>query len=87
MQAHLQRAAEVKGVIEWVMGNIDGCYAADSVVVVGGQISEIPVVSAGSDSLVVSNIPYSFPWNATKSLLLQGRINEASCPNTSTNFL
>ncbi|KAL5991994.1 hypothetical protein ACLOJK_012906 [Asimina triloba] len=30
-RAHLVRAAEVKKVIEWIMGNLDGCYAADSV--------------------------------------------------------
>ncbi|KAL4587093.1 hypothetical protein LXL04_011743 [Taraxacum kok-saghyz] len=31
MQAHLVRAAEVKKTIEWIMSNLDGHYAADSV--------------------------------------------------------
>ncbi|MFS7889546.1 putative vacuolar protein sorting-associated protein [Helianthus anomalus] len=31
VQAHLLRAAEVKKVIEWMMSNLDGHYAADSV--------------------------------------------------------
>ena len=31
MQAHVVRAAEVKKAIEWIMKNLDGHYAAESV--------------------------------------------------------
>lgn len=69
------------------MENIDGCYAADSVAVVGGHASAMPAVSEESGNQVISHVPYSFPKSAPKSFLSHGRINEASSPSTSKNFL
>ncbi|XP_020247722.1 vacuolar protein sorting-associated protein 54, chloroplastic [Asparagus officinalis] len=86
VQAHLLRAAEVKRVIEWIMGNVDGCYAADTVAV-GGQGSTTAAVAEESESQVISHGPYSLPRSASKVSLFQGRINESSSPSTSKNFL
>lgn len=43
MQAHLVRASEVKKAIEWIMGNRDGHYAANTVaaaIAVGAAAAE-----------------------------------------------
>ncbi|KAM0054859.1 putative vacuolar protein sorting-associated protein [Helianthus debilis subsp. tardiflorus] len=50
VQAHLLRAAEVKKVIEWMMSNLDGHYAADSVAAAianGALTAEISSAAAG----------------------------------------
>lgn len=69
------------------MANVDGCYAADSVAIVGEQGSTVPAVAEDSDNQVISHIPHSLPRNTPKLSLFQGRINESSSPSTSKNFL
>lgn len=62
MQAHLLRAAEVKKAIEWIMSNLDGHYAADSVAAAiahGAITAEIASVTDGS-------FPLSAQRNAVK---------------------
>ncbi|KAJ6836766.1 putative vacuolar protein sorting-associated protein 54, chloroplastic [Iris pallida] len=86
VQAHLTRAAEVKKVIEWTMGNLDGCYAADSVTVAVSRGSAAAAAAEENDNQIILNAPYSFPGNASKNLLFQGQTNESSSPNTSKNF-
>jgi len=68
------------------MGNVDGCYAADSVALVGGQGSVISSAAEVCDNQVISHSLYTFPRGSPK-ISFQGRINESSSPNTSKNFL
>ncbi|XP_058079336.1 vacuolar protein sorting-associated protein 54, chloroplastic isoform X2 [Magnolia sinica] len=90
VQAHLVRAAEVKKVIEWIMGNLDGCYAADSVaaaVALGAAAAAAAETAQENDGQLGTPLPYSLQKNANKVLLLQGKPNEASTPsNMSKNF-
>lgn len=87
VRAHLVRAAEVKKAIEWIMCNLDGHYAADSVaaaIALGAAAAE---TSQESDSRVSSFSPYSPQRNAAKVPTIQGKTNDISSPsNMSRNF-
>ncbi|XP_038982689.1 vacuolar protein sorting-associated protein 54, chloroplastic [Phoenix dactylifera] len=89
IEAHLMQAAEVKRVIEWIMGNLDGCYATDSVAVAvahGAAAAAAAEAAQESDTTVVPHISLSLPRNAPKLPLFQGKTNDGSSPNTSKNF-
>ncbi|XP_048424312.1 vacuolar protein sorting-associated protein 54, chloroplastic isoform X2 [Pyrus x bretschneideri] len=87
VRAHLVRAAEVKKAIEWIMCNLDGHYAADSVaaaIAVGAAAAETAQESDGQGGLLM---PYSPHRVATKALSIQGKANDAASPsNISKNF-
>uniref|UniRef100_A0A5B7C787 Vacuolar protein sorting-associated protein 54 C-terminal domain-containing protein n=1 Tax=Davidia involucrata TaxID=16924 RepID=A0A5B7C787_DAVIN len=87
VRAHLVRAAEVKKAIEWIMCNLDGHYAADSVaaaIALGAAAAE---TAQESDGQVVSFLPYSPQRNAAKVSPVHGKANEATSPsNMSRNF-
>lgn len=87
VQAHLVRAAEVKKAIEWIMCNLDGHYAADSVaaaIAIGAVAAE---TAQESDGQIDSFLSYSPQRNATKVPLLQGKGVDATSPsNMSKNF-
>ncbi|XP_015875621.2 vacuolar protein sorting-associated protein 54, chloroplastic [Ziziphus jujuba] len=84
VRAHLMRAAEVKKAIEWIMTNLDGHYAADSVaaaIAIGAAASE---TAQDNDGLVT---PYSSQRSIRKVPSFHGRGNDAATPsNMSTNF-
>lgn len=86
MQAHLVRAAEVKKAIEWIMCNLDGHYAADSVaaaIAIGAVAAE---TAQESDGQVSSFVSYS-PQRNAKVPLPQSKGNETTSPsNMSKNF-
>ncbi|KAK1266372.1 hypothetical protein QJS04_geneDACA000203 [Acorus gramineus] len=89
VQAHLLRAAEVKRVIEWIMGNLDGCYAADAVaaaVTQGSAAASTAETIQENDGQLTSHLLYSLPKNASKVSSLHGKTNEVSSPNLSKNF-
>ncbi|XP_010538595.1 PREDICTED: vacuolar protein sorting-associated protein 54, chloroplastic [Tarenaya hassleriana] len=87
VQVHLIRAAEVKKAIEWILCNIDGHYAADSVaaaIAVGAAAAE---TAQENDVQTGPVVPYS-PNRATSKIPpLQGKSNDASSlMNMSINF-
>ncbi|KAK8664970.1 hypothetical protein V6N13_084737 [Hibiscus sabdariffa] len=87
VQAHLVRAAEVKKAIEWVMCNLDGHYAADSVtaaIALGAMAAESSHESNGQ----VSSLPANASLRSTsKSVSSQGKGSDAPSPsNLSKNF-
>lgn len=89
VQAHLTRAGEVKRVIEWIMGNLDGCYAADGLPTIashGGAAFVAADIAREDDNLITSPMQNSFPRNTPKITLIQGKVNDGSSPNTSKNF-
>ncbi|KAI3824685.1 hypothetical protein L1987_06154 [Smallanthus sonchifolius] len=79
VQAHLLRAAEVKKAIEWMMSNLDGHYAADSVAAAiahGALTAEIAPVDDGRSG--------SFPLSNKKNLIKVSPATSSS--NLSKNF-
>ncbi|EXC21740.1 Vacuolar protein sorting-associated protein 54 [Morus notabilis] len=87
VRVHLVRAAEVKKAIEWIMCNLDGHYAADSVaaaIAVGAVAAETAQDSDVQGSFV---LPSSSQRSISKVPLVQGKLNEAASPsNMSKNF-
>ncbi|CAI9293123.1 unnamed protein product [Lactuca saligna] len=82
VQAHLLRAAEVKKAIEWIMSNVDGHYAADSVAaaIAHGALNSENAPLGDSQS-------GSFPRNSIKVSPMQPKSNDATSPsNLSKNF-
>lgn len=81
------RAAEVKKAIEWIMCNLDGHYAADSVaaaIAVGAVAAETAQDSDVQGGFV---LPSSSQRSISKVPLVQGKLNEAASPsNMSKNF-
>lgn len=86
VQAHLLRAAEVKKAIEWIMSNLDGHYAADSVAAAiahGALTAEMESISDGQSG----SFPLSTPRNAIKVSQIQPKWNDATTSsNLSKNF-
>lgn len=87
MQAHLVRAAEVKRAIEWVMCNLDGHYAADSVaaaIALGAMVAESSQESNGQGGA----LPPSASLRSTSKVFSSpGKGSDAICPsNLSKNF-
>ncbi|ONI05118.1 hypothetical protein PRUPE_6G356900 [Prunus persica] len=87
VRAHLVRAAEVKKAIEWIMCNLDGHYAADSVaaaIAIGAAAAETAQESDSQGGLLPS---YSPQRVSAKALPFQGKANDAASPsNMSKNF-
>nr|GEV28556.1 vacuolar protein sorting-associated protein 54, chloroplastic isoform X1 [Tanacetum cinerariifolium] len=83
VQAHLIRAAEVKKAIEWIMSNLDGHYAADSV---AAAIAHGAEIAPGFDGQFES-FPLSTQKNVTKASSTQLKRNDStSSSNLSKNF-
>ncbi|KAI3681289.1 hypothetical protein L6452_36079 [Arctium lappa] len=86
VQAHLLRAAEVKKAIEWIMSNLDGHYAADSVAAAiahGALTAEMDPVGDGQSG----SFPLSTQRNIIKVSPIQAKWNDAtSSSNLSKNF-
>ncbi|KAG7542226.1 Vacuolar protein sorting-associated protein 54 C-terminal [Arabidopsis thaliana x Arabidopsis arenosa] len=87
VQAHLVRASEVKKAIEWILCNIDGHYAADSVaaaIAVGAVAAETAQETGFQGGSLVSS---PLGKTTSKALPLQGKSSDASSlMNMSRNF-
>ncbi|CAI0393656.1 unnamed protein product [Linum tenue] len=87
VQVHLMRAAEVKRAIEWIMNNLDGHYAADSVaaaIAVGSAAAE---ATQGNDGQAGSLFPFFTQKSSTKVQSSQGRNNDSGTASSmSRNF-
>ncbi|XP_048496751.1 vacuolar protein sorting-associated protein 54, chloroplastic isoform X2 [Beta vulgaris subsp. vulgaris] len=86
--AHLVRAAEVKKSIEWIMSNLDGHYAAESVAAAIAHGAAASEAAQDSDNHQINSAAaYSSQRNATKVSSFQGKANElTSTSNVSKNF-
>jgi len=81
------RAAEVKKSIEWIMSNLDGHYAADSVAAAIAHGAVAAEVAQDSDTQNGSMAAYSSQRIAAKFPSLQGKATEAtSTSNLTKNF-
>lgn len=85
VKAHLVRAAEVKKAIEWIMCNLDGHYAADTVaaaIALGSASATETVEESDGQTQLSPFLPYSPQRNASK-----GKGNDTASPsNMSRNF-
>ncbi|KAL8511914.1 hypothetical protein ACS0TY_018379 [Phlomoides rotata] len=85
VQTHLLRASEVKRAIEWIMGNLDGHYAAASVAAAIAHGAAAPDTAQETDG-------HSSPFSPQSSQIaarmtpIQGRGYDAANPNHSRNF-
>ncbi|CAN1809888.1 Vacuolar protein sorting-associated protein 54, chloroplastic [Linum perenne] len=88
VQVHLMRAAEVKRAIEWIMSNIDGHYAADSVAAAIAAGSAAAEAAQGSDAHVGSLGPLLTQRSSSfKAQSSQGKTNDAGTASSmSKNF-
>ncbi|KAG0482955.1 hypothetical protein HPP92_011039 [Vanilla planifolia] len=86
VKAHLTRAAEVKKVIEWMMGNLESCYATDSGTVLHTHGSITSNVGPEYENHSLMLFQHSLPWNAQRISMFQGKPNDTSSPVTSKNF-
>ncbi|CAL9156248.1 unnamed protein product [Musa hybrid cultivar] len=89
VQAHLMRAAEVKRVIEWIMGNLDGCYVADSVAAAVAHGAAVAAAAEGvqeNNGHIISHVSHYLSRNPPKISTIQGKVNDVSSPSTSKNF-
>lgn len=78
MQAHLERAAEVKKAIEWIMCKLNGHYAADSIaaaISVGAVTAE---ASQDTDAQISSFLSNFLPRNTALSSSNQRRGNNGN---------
>ncbi|CAH8276049.1 unnamed protein product [Arabidopsis lyrata] len=87
VQAHLVRASEVKKAIEWILCNIDGHYAADSVaaaIAVGAVAAETAQETGFQGGSLMSS---PLGKATSKAPPLQGKLSDASSlMNMSRNF-
>lgn len=87
MQVHLVRAAEVKKSIEWIMCNLDGHYAADSVAAAIASGAAAAGTAQDTDNQGGLLLPHLPQRVAAKVISLQGKANDAANPsNMSRNF-
>lgn len=86
VRAHLVRAAEVKKAIEWIMCNLDGHYAAESVSAAIALGAVVAQTAQDADGQTASFLSYS-QRNNPKVPLLQAKANDmTTTSNISRNF-
>ncbi|XP_073281495.1 vacuolar protein sorting-associated protein 54, chloroplastic-like [Primulina huaijiensis] len=85
VQTRLMRASEVKRAIEWIMGNLDGHYAAASVAAAIAHGAAVPEAAPDSDGHVSSFVPH-YSQNSARVSSIQGRGYDATSPNLSRDF-
>nr|XP_016440247.1 PREDICTED: vacuolar protein sorting-associated protein 54, chloroplastic-like [Nicotiana tabacum] len=87
VQAHLAQASQVKKAIEWILCNLDGHYAADSVaaaIALGAAASE---TAHETDDQVNSLLQLSAKRNSAKASSVHGKGNDGTMTSTlSRNF-
>ncbi|KAJ7969242.1 Vacuolar protein sorting-associated protein 54 chloroplastic [Quillaja saponaria] len=87
VQAHLVRAAEVKKAIEWILCNLDGHYAADSVASAIAHGAAAAEAAQESGTPGGSFLPYSPQRSVSRVSSFQGKTNDStSTSNMSKNF-
>ncbi|XP_062185218.1 vacuolar protein sorting-associated protein 54, chloroplastic-like [Phragmites australis] len=85
VQVHLVQAAEVKRIVEWIMGNLDGTLIVDvsnPVVQHGGSISD---VSQDNENGVSSRVSNTLSRSTSKIPFIQGKANDLSIINSIKN--
>ncbi|XP_037480339.1 vacuolar protein sorting-associated protein 54, chloroplastic-like, partial [Triticum dicoccoides] len=85
VQVHLQQAAEVKKIVQWIMRNLDGNISPDDtnpVVQHGGSVD----LSQEKDYDVTSRVSNTVTRTPTKLPLFQGKTNDMSSINSIKNI-
>ncbi|XP_040379050.1 vacuolar protein sorting-associated protein 54, chloroplastic [Oryza brachyantha] len=83
VQVHLVQAAEVKRIVEWFMGNLEGSLSSDgSNPVLQHSVSDF---SQESDYVVTSRVSSTLTRSNSKFPFFQGKTNDMSNPNSIKN--
>ncbi|KAJ1270328.1 hypothetical protein BS78_06G045400 [Paspalum vaginatum] len=82
VQVHLQQAAEVKRIVEWIMGNLDGTLSVDASNPTLQHRSSVVSDTQENDSSQVSN---TLARSTSKILFVQGKANDLSIINSIKN--
>ncbi|KZV29371.1 vacuolar protein sorting-associated protein 54, chloroplastic [Dorcoceras hygrometricum] len=85
VQTRLLRASEVKRAIEWIMGNLDGHYAAASVAAAIAHGAAVPEAAPDSDGHVSSFLSH-YSQNAARVSSIHGKGYDTTSPSLSRNF-
>ncbi|CAL5018233.1 unnamed protein product [Urochloa decumbens] len=86
VQVHLQQAAEVKRIVEWIMGNLDGTLSVDATIPTvqhGGSV--VSDISQESDYSVSSRGSNPLTRSTSKIPFIQAKANELSIINSIKN--
>ncbi|KAK3145254.1 hypothetical protein QOZ80_4AG0326290 [Eleusine coracana subsp. coracana] len=84
VQVHLLQASEVKGIVEWIMGNLDGTLSVDAsnpMLQHGGSVD----ISQENDYCVSSRVSNSLTRSTSKIPFIQGKANDLSMTNSIKN--
>ncbi|KAK4421009.1 Vacuolar protein sorting-associated protein 54, chloroplastic [Sesamum alatum] len=85
LETRLLRASEVKKAIEWIMGNLNGHYAAASVAAAIAHGAAAPETAHEEDARA-SSFSSQSSQNASRIASTQGRGYDTASPNLSRNF-
>lgn len=85
MQTHLSRASEVKRAIEWIMGNLNGHYAAASVAAAIAHGAAAPDINQEMDGQA-NSLSQQSSQNAMRTTSIHGRGYDSGNPNLSRTF-
>lgn len=86
VQVHLQQAAEVKRIVEWIMGNLDGTLSIDAsnpTVQHGGSV--VSDISQENDYSVSSRVSNTLTRSTSKIPFVQAKANDLSIINSIKN--
>ncbi|KAG8055995.1 hypothetical protein GUJ93_ZPchr0001g31285 [Zizania palustris] len=87
VQVHLVQAAEVKRIVEWIMGNLDGSLSSDATnYVLHHSSSAGSDFSQENDYSVASRVSNTLARSNSKLSFFQGKTNDISSTNSIKNL-
>lgn len=81
VQVHLQQAAEVKGIVEWIMGNLDGALNVDA----SNPAAQHGSVVSDTQETESSRVSSTLTRTASRIPFVQGKTNDFSIINSIKN--
>uniref|UniRef100_A0A0E0KN79 Vacuolar protein sorting-associated protein 54 C-terminal domain-containing protein n=1 Tax=Oryza punctata TaxID=4537 RepID=A0A0E0KN79_ORYPU len=85
VQVHLVQAAEVKRIVEWIMGNLEGSLSSDASNSVPQHSGSVSDFSQENDYGVTSRVSHTLTRSNSKFPFFQGKTNDMSSTNSIKN--
>ncbi|XP_052151999.1 vacuolar protein sorting-associated protein 54, chloroplastic [Oryza glaberrima] len=85
VQVHLVQAAEVKRIVEWIMGNLEGSLSSDASNSVQKHSGSVSDFSQENDYGVTSRVSNTLTRSNSKFPFFQGKTNDMSSTNSIKN--
>uniref|UniRef100_A0A0E0P5Z0 Vacuolar protein sorting-associated protein 54 C-terminal domain-containing protein n=1 Tax=Oryza rufipogon TaxID=4529 RepID=A0A0E0P5Z0_ORYRU len=85
VQVHLVQAAEVKRIVEWIMGNLEGSLSSDASNSVQKHSGSVSDFSQENDHGVTSRVSNTLTRSNSKFPFFQGKTNDMSSTNSIKN--